>query len=101
MAYMVAPQCRPALAGVINVDGSCRPQIVPEAATGPFADLLRAGRRHWGIGAVLNTSLNIHGEPLVQTPAQAVSVLLRSQADTLVLGRSMLETGMSGSRSER
>ena len=87
MAYMVAPAHRAALAGVINVDGSCRPQIVREDATGPFADLLRAGRQRWGMGAVLNTSLNIHGEPLVHTPAEAVRVLEQSGADALVLGR--------------
>jgi carbamoyltransferase len=87
MAYLVAAEYRSSLAGVINVDGSCRPQVVREDASGPFADLLRAGRRRWGIGAVLNTSLNIHGEPLVQTPAEAVNVLLTSGADALVIGR--------------
>ena len=87
MAYMVAPEHRALMAGVVNVDGSCRPQIVREDASGPFADLLRAGRRQWGSGAVLNTSLNIHGEPLVHTPEEAVDVLRQSGADALILGR--------------
>src|SRR5262249_38140839 len=65
MAYMVAPSHRQALAGVTNVDGSCRPQIVPDGATGPFAGLLRAMRERIGLGAVLNTSFNLHGSPLV------------------------------------
>ena len=43
-------------------------------------------RRRWGIGAVLNTSFNIHGEPLVCTPREAVDVFLRSGADALAIG---------------
>ena len=87
MAYMVAPAWRERLAGVTSIDGSCRPQIVRESASGPFADLLRAARRRLGTGALLNTSFNIHGEPLVQTPSEAMALLRQSCADALVLGR--------------
>jgi carbamoyltransferase len=86
MAYAVAPAHRLLLAGVMSIDGTCRPQVVAEDEPGPFADLLREGRGRWGIGAVLNTSFNIHGEPLVCTPAEAVDVFLRSGADHLAIG---------------
>ena len=86
MAFMVRPEWRDRLAGVINVDGSCRPQLVPDEDPGPFAALLREGRERWGIGAVLNTSFNIHGEPLVCTPSEALEVLVRSGADALAIG---------------
>ena len=52
----------------------------------PFAELLREARRRWHVGAVLNTSFNIHGEPLVCTPREAVDVFLRSGADALAMG---------------
>ncbi|MGE0043934.1 MAG: carbamoyltransferase C-terminal domain-containing protein, partial [Vicinamibacterales bacterium] len=81
MAYMVAPAHRPALAGVVNVDGSCRPQMVPDDDTGLFAELLRRMRQATGMGAVLNTSLNLHGSPLVCTPEEAVDVFVASDAD--------------------
>jgi carbamoyltransferase len=84
--YMVRSGCRAALAGVIGIDGSCRPQFVPDAADYPFAALLRAVRDRLGAAILLNTSLNIHGEPLVCTPAEAVDVYVRSGADALVLG---------------
>ena len=45
MAYMVSPTYREAMAGVIGVDGSCRPQIVDDTATDCFAEVLRAVRR--------------------------------------------------------
>jgi carbamoyltransferase len=85
-AHEVKPGCRDQLAGVTSVDGTCRPQFVPDADPDPFAALLRACQRHWGTGAVLNTSYNIHGEPLVCTPAEAIDVFLRSGADALAAG---------------
>jgi carbamoyltransferase len=86
MAFMVAPAHRTTLAGVMNVDGSCRPQMLEEDASGPYASLLRAMRERIGVGAVLNTSFNIHGEPLVCDPSQALDVLSRSCADALAIG---------------
>jgi carbamoyltransferase len=86
MAYVVKERCRNALAGVIGVDGSCRPQMVADAATGRFACLLKAMKARIGVGVVLNTSFNIHGEPLVCTPDHAVDVFLRTDADALAIG---------------
>jgi carbamoyltransferase len=86
MAYMVAPAYRSALAGVINVDGSCRPQMVPDAAPGAFADLLRGMRSRIGVGAVLNTSYNMHGSPLVCTPDEALEVFATTSADAIAIG---------------
>jgi carbamoyltransferase len=91
MAYEVAPRFRTRVAGVISVDGSCRPQVVPDDEPGPFAFLLREARDRWGTAAVLNTSCNIHGEPIVCTPEQAVDVFLRSGADALAIGPFLVE----------
>jgi carbamoyltransferase len=86
MAFEVGPCHRGSLAGVISVDGTCRPQFVPDADTTPFAELLRLARQRWGVGALLNTSFNIHGEPLVCSPAEAIDVFRRSGADALAIG---------------
>jgi len=86
MAYMVAPAHREALAGVINFEGTCRPQMVPDDEVGPFADLLRGLRSRIGIGAVLNTSFNLHGSPLVCSPDEALDVFARSGADAIAMG---------------
>jgi carbamoyltransferase len=91
MAYEVAPEFRAQLAGVTSVDGTCRPQFVRDADEGPFAALLREVRGRWGVGAVLNTSYNIHGEPLVCTPTEAVDVFRRTGADALVMGPFLVE----------
>ena len=91
MGYTVREECRPALAGVINVDGTCRPQIVGDDCEGEFAALLRAMKRRLGVGAVLNTSLNIHGDPLVCTPEEALAVFTRSGAEALAIGPFLLD----------
>jgi carbamoyltransferase len=86
MAYMVSPAYREAMAGVIGVDGSCRPQIVRDNATDCFAALLHAVGRRLNLAAVLNTSYNIHGEPLVCSPEDALDVFKRCGADALAVG---------------
>ena len=48
-------------------------------------------RARWGTGAVLNTSFNIHGEPIVCTPEEAIDVFLRSGADALAMGPFLVE----------
>jgi carbamoyltransferase len=86
MAYDVRPGFRATMSGVINVDGSCRPQIVAETDGGPFAALLREMRAQLGAGVVLNTSFNMHGHPLVCTPGEAIDVFRESGADALAIG---------------
>jgi carbamoyltransferase len=96
MAYDVSSCFRSRLAGVTSVDGTCRPQLVPDDAPGEFAALLREARRRWGVGAVLNTSFNIHGEPIVCSPAEAIDVFVRSGADALAIGPFLVERQASG-----
>jgi carbamoyltransferase len=86
MAYRVAERYRCRMAGVMSVDGTCRPQIVADGEPGRFPALLRAAQKLWQVGAVLNTSFNIHGEPLVCTPDEAVDVFKRAGADALAIG---------------
>jgi carbamoyltransferase len=93
MAYQVADQYKAQMAGVTSVDGTCRPQIVSESDRGAFATLLHEARRQWGAGVVLNTSFNIHGEPLVCSPDEAVDVFRRSGADALAIGPFLVSRG--------
>ena len=86
MAFEVAKEYRQCLAGVTSIDGTCRPQFVPDTDLGPFAALLRDVRERWGAAVVLNTSFNIHGEPLVCSPSEAIDVFVRSGADALAIG---------------
>ena len=93
MAYEVSRCHRDRLAGVTSVDGTCRPQFVPDSDAGEYAELLRRAGRLWGVAAVLNTSFNIHGEPLVCSPAEAIDVFQRSGADALAIGPFLVSRG--------
>ncbi len=97
MAYEVSSCYRRHLAGVMSIDGTCRPQFVADDEPGEFAELLREARRRWGVGAVLNTSFNIHGEPLVCSPVEAIDVFLRSGADALAIGPFLVERSVAAS----
>jgi len=90
MGYMVKPEHRPRLAGVINVDGSCRPQIVTDAPA-RYAQVLQEVKRRIGIGAVLNTSFNLHGEPMVNSPTDAIASFIKMKADALAIGNFWVE----------
>lgn len=86
MAYSVRAACRARLSGVLNVDGSCRPQILRDDDPSLYGVLLRAVKARLGFGAVLNTSFNIHGRPLVCTPEEAIEVHVESGADAVAIG---------------
>jgi carbamoyltransferase len=74
MAHMTRQDKRSALKGVINVDGSCRPQIIKDD-TSLYGKLLQEVKTLTGHGIVLNTSFNVHGDPLVCSPSDAIETM--------------------------
>ena len=73
------------LAGLHPFDLTVRPQIVNELNPS-YQALLRAFRAKTGVGALLNTSFNLHGFPIVGTPAVALDTLANSELDAVALG---------------
>ena len=49
-----------------------------------YYDIIAAFRERTGLGVVLNTSFNLHGEPIVESPEDAISTFLRSDIDVLL-----------------
>ena len=68
-------------------DATTRPHIVEEAWNPPYYRLLREFQRRTGIGAVLNTSFNLHGEPIVCSADDALDTFERSGLPHLALDR--------------
>jgi len=85
MAYMVKEDKRDEIEGVISVDGSCRPQII-SGNESHYGRLLAEVKKMTGRGVVLNTSFNIHGDPMVCSPEDAIDTLKRTRNDYLVMG---------------
>jgi len=67
-------------------DHTLRPQVVEKDANPDYYHLIRMFEAKTGVGAVLNTSLNLHGYPLVATPEQALMALENSGLKYLAIG---------------
>ena len=84
-SHAVKRSRRRELAGITHVDGSARPQTVSAERTPRLAALLEAWQERTGCPALLNTSLNARGEPIVCTPADALFTMAATGLDALVL----------------
>ncbi len=94
IALDVDPAWRGRIPAVVHVDGTARPQIVREEDDSFFYRLVRRFHEATGLGCVLNTSMNLHEEPLVNAPTDALHVLDRGAVDLLILGGHLV-TGSS------
>jgi carbamoyltransferase len=83
-ASPVRSQARALLPAAVHVDGSARPQVVHPAQEA-FHGVIDAFYQRTGVPAVINTSFNIAGEPIVLSAADAVSAFMRSGLQVLVL----------------
>ena len=70
----------------VHVDGSLRPQLVDAHTTPSLHRLLSAHKRLTGVPSVINTSFNLHEEPIVRTPAEAIATYRAARIDALALG---------------
>jgi carbamoyltransferase len=76
--------------GVINVDGTCRPHFVDDEEP-LYRSLLLHLKEALGFGVVLNTSFNLHGEPMVCSPAEAVEMQRRTGIRYLIMEDRLIE----------
>jgi len=72
--------------GLHPYDATMRPQIVTADANPAYHRLLRRFKNRTGIGGLLNTSFNLHGEPIVESPKDALSTFDRSGLRHLFMG---------------
>jgi len=76
---------------VVHVDGTGRVQTVSRDDNSRFYSLIESFRQLTGIPVILNTSFNIAGEPIVETPADAIRCFLGTQIDALVIGSYLIK----------
>ena len=78
-------------AAIHQYDLTARPQIVDKDTNPSYHDIISEFHKSTGVGGVLNTSFNVHGEPIVQTPQDAFDVFERTDLDVLVLDGYLIE----------
>lgn len=71
----------------VHLDGTTRPQVVDVVSAPSFYRLLQEYRDITGVPAIINTSFNLHGEPIVHSPTDAISTFIASGLDVLFMDR--------------
>jgi carbamoyltransferase len=78
-------------AGVVHVDNTARPQVVRREDNPSYHRIIEEYRKRTGVPVIINTSFNIHEEPIVRSPDDAIRAFLDSALDFLALGDFLVE----------
>jgi carbamoyltransferase len=87
VTYDVTERCLAEAPAIVHVDRTARPQVVRKDVNPPLHEILEEYGRLTGSPILVNTSFNMHEEPIVGDPDTAIRSFLRSGLDVLALGR--------------
>jgi len=94
LAFETTSLARKQLQAAIHpYDYTARPQILDRETNPSFYALIKEFEALTGVGAVLNTSFNLHGEPIVCSPEDALSTFERSGLKFLAIGCFLVKKG--------
>src|SRR5579871_3431302 len=85
LAKPVRPEWRDRIPAIVHVDGTARVQSVSKETNEPLYRLLKEFEAITGVPVLLNTSFNVKGEPIVETPRDAVECFLTTGIDYLAM----------------
>jgi carbamoyltransferase len=88
--YPVKPEKRAEVPAITHVDGTARVQTVSRKTHPLYYGVIEAFSRLRGVPMVLNTSFNVMGEPIVNTPEDAVRCFYSTGMDALAIGKYVL-----------
>ncbi len=87
----VKPEWRERIPAVVHVDGTARPQIIRREQNPLYHDILEGFERQTGLPVLINTSFNVHEEPIVDTPEQCRRALSDDRIDFVVTDGGLYE----------
>src|SRR5262249_1331910 len=85
VTFPVRPHLAREIAGVVHRDGTTRPQMVRREVNPRYYATLESFARRTGVPRVLNTSFNLKGEPMVNTPLDGLRTFFSSGLDALLM----------------
>ena len=91
LTAQVRPEKRAVIPLVTHADGSARPQTVEKEINPLYWRLIDGFGRRTGVPVVMNTSFNLRGEAIVNTPTDAIRTFFSSGMDYLVIGNFVVE----------
>ena len=89
----VKPEWRARIPAVVHVDGTARPQIIRDEDNPLFAAILRRFRDQTELPVLINTSFNVHEEPIVNRPEECLQALADGRVDFVVTQQAVYVKG--------
>lgn len=86
LTYDASDLAMKSIPAAVHVDGTARPQVLRREDNPGYDDILQAYHAATGIPSVINTSFNMHEEPIVRTAEEAICTFQSAGLDALVLG---------------
>jgi carbamoyltransferase len=80
----VKPERRDEVPAIVHVDGTGRLQTLTAETNGRFYELVKQFHDQTGVPVLLNTSFNRMGQPIAETPAEAIETMLNTGLDCCV-----------------
>ncbi len=91
VTYDVVPERVAEMAAAVHVDGTARPQVIFAEENPEFHSFMKTYHRVSGVPVILNTSFNMHEEPIVDTPQDAIRAYLTGAVDMLHMNGLIIE----------
>ena len=91
LAKKVHPEWRDRIPAIVHVDGTARVQTITQEQNPKMYRLLKEFEALTGVPVLLNTSFNVKGEPIVETPEDAIECFLSTGFDYLALHDMLIE----------
>ena len=74
------------MVGVVHVDNTARPQLIRREDNPTYYKVVEEYEKRTGMPVFINTSFNVHEEPIVRSPEDAIRAFLNSALDYLAIG---------------
>ena len=89
---------RSTLPAITHVDYSARVQTVSNVTNPRYYGLIKAFKKRTGCSMLVNTSFNVRGEPIVNSPEDAFNCFMGTELDYLVIGNCILDKKKQNSK---
>ncbi len=86
MTFNCTPFMKQSCPAAVHIDGTARPQLIQREANPSYYDILSHYYELSGNPSLINTSFNMHEEPIVNSPEDAIRAFLQGNLDYLAIG---------------
>jgi len=80
---------------VVHVDGTARPQLIRKEDNASYYNILKEYQKITGLPSLINTSFNMHEEPIVNSPKEAIQSFKNGHLDYLAIGKYLVKNEKS------